>query len=165
MVCLFLDFDGVLHPDPCSRDQLFSNMVNLETAMSGIDGIEIVISSDWRKVFYSGGYAAQNVCREVRSPEEMAKHFPESLQASIVGVTPFIGLMNLSDSQLNLQHERHIECLAWLEQHRPAARWIALDDRASSFPSDCEELFLCDRSLGLTHEAALRLRRRLMSLV
>ncbi|MFZ3000646.1 MAG: HAD domain-containing protein [Undibacterium umbellatum] len=47
---LFLDFDGVLHPEPCyDKTQLFSCLPRLEAILRDFPTVQIVISSTWRK--------------------------------------------------------------------------------------------------------------------
>ena len=46
---LFLDFDGVLHPEPCDEDgEPFCNLPALEAILRDFPAVEIVISSMWR---------------------------------------------------------------------------------------------------------------------
>ncbi len=71
---LFLDFDGVLHPEPCYSDSdLFCHRPLFESVMREFPDIEIVISSTWR----------QN-----RSLAQLKALFSDDIAACIVGVTP-----------------------------------------------------------------------------
>ncbi|MFD2270984.1 HAD domain-containing protein [Undibacterium arcticum] len=45
---LFLDFDGVLHPDPCDEGERFSRLPAFEALMRDFPAVEIVVSSSWR---------------------------------------------------------------------------------------------------------------------
>lgn len=47
---LFLDFDGVMHPDLCPRSEWFERLPMFERWLRGHDQIEVVISSSWRNV-------------------------------------------------------------------------------------------------------------------
>jgi hypothetical protein len=47
---LFLDVDGVLHPEGPSREPKFCRLPLLEEWLRGRPGVEVVISSSWREV-------------------------------------------------------------------------------------------------------------------
>ena len=71
---LFLDFDGVLHPD---GGALFSRIGLLEKYLLQTPGVEIVISSSWR---------------EEQSIDELKNYFPMTIRDQIVDdVTPTLG--------------------------------------------------------------------------
>ena len=46
---VFLDFDGVLHPYPCSDSEYFCWMDNLESVLHTFPNTEVIISSSWRE--------------------------------------------------------------------------------------------------------------------
>jgi hypothetical protein len=143
---LFLDFDGVLHPEPCcDREQLFCRMPLLEAVLRDVPSVEIVISSTWRVQ---------------HSLDELQQLFSPDIGCRITGVTP---LRPTVDPPPHLApYPRHAEIDAWLKQSsRTAERWIALDDRADWFKPFLTTLVHCDSSIGLTEEIANELKRRL----
>jgi len=71
---IFLDFDGVLHPDPCfDKDKLFICLPRLEQVLREFHSIRIVISSTWRLT---------------RSLSDLKLFFSPDIANRIVGVTP-----------------------------------------------------------------------------
>jgi len=46
---LFLDFDGVTHPDGCRADDLFCQLPLIEGVLQRRPGVQVVISSSWRE--------------------------------------------------------------------------------------------------------------------
>ena len=49
MKLIFLDFDGVLHPNFCQEEHYFSRIGYLMAALDGFkDDVEVIISSSWR---------------------------------------------------------------------------------------------------------------------
>jgi hypothetical protein len=138
---LFLDFDGVLHPNLCARSAWFSRMPLLEQALAGTD-VRIVISSSWR---FHHDYTA------------LARRFPVSLRLLLDGTT---------GAAVVGRHARHQEILAWLQRYGaglPEARWRALDDAAFEFPAPCAQLVHCDGATGMTLAEVQRLREWLGS--
>jgi len=147
---LFLDFDGVLHPEPCYRsDQLFCRLPIFESVMKGFPEVEIVISSTWR---------------ETDDIEQLRSYLPASLSRRIVGVTPV--WRSLSDAiDLGYMYPRQIEIEAWLRAaNRAWEPWIALDDRPYWFRPFLKNLVVCKPNVGLDEDAALRLADRFRSL-
>jgi hypothetical protein len=122
---LFVDFDGVLHPESGDPDMQFCFMPNFceafEVAAQDAS-VNIVISSLWR----------------VSAPiEELAQHFPERLRDRVVGVTPDLDIAFESPTG-----SRQKEIEAWMTQHAPNGQWFAIDDRANLFNEGCPNLFL-----------------------
>ncbi len=119
---LFLDFDGVLHPNGCAPADCFCLLPALADTITPFE-IDIVISSSWR-IHRSLGW--------------MKKLFPHTLRKRIVGTTgdPFPGT-----------HSRWKEIRAYLSEH-PAPDWRALDDFDFEFPLNCPQLIHCDGARG-----------------
>lgn len=125
---LFLDFDGVLHPDGIG---LFSNLGLLEKYLQKMPGIEIVISSTWR---------------EDHALDELKNYFPESLRDKIIDVTP-----SLEDGYDCGGRQREIH--AFLESaglNDENASWVALDDMPLFFDDGYPHLILTDSSQGFS---------------
>lgn len=129
---LFLDFDGVLHPNCCAPDECFCLLPALAATIAPFE-IDIVISSSWRHHY---------------SLRWIKKQFPAALRKRIVGTT--------GDSFPGT-YARWREILEYLREH-PAPDWRALDDFDFEFPPDCPQLIYCDGGRGcqtkeLTHLA------------
>jgi hypothetical protein len=119
---LFLDFDGVLHPNGCDPADCFCLLPALVETIRPFE-LDIVISSSWR--FH-------------HSLRYLRKLFPATVRDRIVGTTgePFPG-----------PNARWEEIQAYLLE-RPAANWRALDDFDWEFPPDCTHLIHCDGARG-----------------
>lgn len=48
MLILFLDFDGVLHPEHCHESKHFCRLPILEAALRQVPETKVVITSTWR---------------------------------------------------------------------------------------------------------------------
>jgi hypothetical protein len=117
---LFLDFDGVLHPDELRFTSPFCFVDHFCAAVRGADPrgvLKIVISSSWRTT---------------HSFDELILHFPMDVAIRMVGVTP-----QLPKAAGNRQRE--IE--QWIQANAPGAHWLAVDDQPGLFDSDCQNLF------------------------
>ena len=141
---LFLDFDGVLHPEyegqATPADVAFCHRPRFEAIMRDYPCVEIVISSTWREQLTLAALQAQ---------------FSPDIAARIIGATPIIPRM---DGKY-IPARRESEILGWLaaavRAHEP---WLALDDAAWQFQLHRNRLITCTRHLGLDDksEAALR---------
>jgi len=124
---LFLDFDGVLHPDPPTGEApLLCRAPLLQLWLESHTQVSVVISSAWRLK---------------RSLPELQAMFPQ-WGDRIVGVTPDIP---------QASYQRQHECESWMrDKSDPWTPWIALDDRAWNFRPFEKRLVLIDRKIGLT---------------
>jgi hypothetical protein len=125
---LFLDFDGVLHPDGVA---LFSKLRLFEEHVLRMPEVEIVISSTWR---------------EDHSLDELRSYFSVPLRDRIIGVTP-----SLEDGYDCGGRQREIE--AFLDSagcSSDNASWVALDDMPLFFASHYPHLILTDSAQGFT---------------
>jgi hypothetical protein len=146
MTILFLDYDGVLHPDPCSdRLRLFEHAPRLADALRPFADVDIVLSTAWRTHV---------------DPVQLAAHLPPTLRARVVGITPCFH--RISCPPARVPYRRQAECLHWIESERPGAEWLALDDRASGFEPYCDRLITTPSPTGLDDAALNRLRFVLM---
>jgi hypothetical protein len=152
-VILFIDFDGVLHPENLSsRQPLLSQLPLLEGVLREFPTVEVVISSTWRLKWPDPHLATS----------ELRKHFSLDIAPRVVGVTPNHLTLDgkLAPDGLSLYH-RHWEIEMWLRTHRvPGTPWVALDDRAYSFKPFLKNLMEIDPTTGLTVEDLQELRRR-----
>lgn len=145
-VILFLDFDGVLHPDPCREARrLFEHAPRLAALLEDFPEVCVVLSTSWRNG---------------RSIDDLAAPLPAPLRARVIGVTPTFGAFVASPGLV--PYRRQAECLQWLAEQRQEDRpWLALDDRASLFEPYCDRLIECDSRRGFDADAARRLRAAL----
>jgi hypothetical protein len=138
---LFLDFDGVLHPDRASVDELFCRIGLLQDWLRVRPGVDVVISSSWR---------------EVHPIDELRSFFAEDLQARIVGVTPNLKVGDWAQVDGEFppaRFGRQLEVLQWLRtSSKPWRPWAALDDQAWMFRPLELRLVVCDSAVGLTVE-------------
>ena len=62
---LFLDFDGVLHPDPCFEEaRLFENAPRLSAALAPYPEVAVVLSTSWRTQRTLAQLVAQHLHRK-----------------------------------------------------------------------------------------------------
>ena len=151
---LFLDFDGVLHPDNCGPHEQFCYVGNFANAMRLVDPLHkmpVVISSTWRYL---------------HSLKELREKFPEDIAAQIVGITsyqtndelgPIEDWATFGGFELKEMH-RQLEIMHWMKAHAPQGDWIAIDDRPGFFQKDESRLFVVPGgpSGGMTTETAMR---------
>ncbi len=141
---LFLDFDGVLHPQydgvPTPVGEVFCHLSRFEEIMRDFPSVEIVISSTWRNQF---------------TLEELRSRFSPDIAARIIGMTP---QAEHADGNY-LPTRREAEILDWLTTAgRTDAAWIALDDAAWQFDKHRERLVTCTWYVGLNDAVELQLR-------
>jgi hypothetical protein len=149
---LFLDFDGVTHPDPCGKDQYFCQLTLIEAVLRQYKSVDIVISSTWR--FDHG-------LRELR------KYFADDIAPRVIDVTPTLKRNDDTEGWAPhlLQHHREWECRKWLRLHKPSgAAWLAIDDCADWFTPQCLHLLTTPSTSGFTVEHADALSRMLLQL-
>ncbi|MET3139349.1 hypothetical protein AAKU61_003730 [Undibacterium sp. GrIS 1.2] len=97
---LFLDFDGVLHPEPCYDEaKLFTCLSRLEQVLREFASVRIVISSTWR---------------EKHSLSDLRRLFSADIAERIIGVTP--SWRDHSELVDIIGYQRHAEIEAWLRQ-------------------------------------------------
>jgi hypothetical protein len=132
---IFLDFDGVLHPDGVG---LFSQLPLFESFLSKMPGAEVVVSSTWR---------------EDHTLEELRQFFSPALRNRISGVTPSLdGGYDLGGRQKEIQ-----SYLTTANLDDNDCSWVALDDIALFFEDSCKNLVLTDSSNGFTAQEGEKL--------
>lgn len=150
---LFLDFDGVLHPENLnSRQSLLCHLPLLEVVLREFPQVEVVISSTWR-LKWLDPYLATT---------ELRKHFSPDIAQRVVGVNPHYAHLDPNATPDSLfAYPRHREIVAWLRANRPpGTTWVALDDRAYWFKPFLGNLLETDPETGLTVRDLDELRRR-----
>lgn len=151
---LFLDFDGVLHPEFLNRGQpLLCHLPLLENVLREYSSVEVVISSTWRLRWPDQSVATI----------ELRKHFSPDIDPRVVGVTPHhIQLDSRSAPDGLYLYHRHWEIEAWLRVNRPPGTpWVALDDRPHLFRPFLKSLLETYSRTGLTADDLQELHRRL----
>lgn len=150
---LFLDFDGVLHSEPCRSRDAFGRLPLVESILADFPAVEIVVSSAWRLDW---------VC-EAQSVQELRKHFSFEIAPRVVGVTPDHRLHDRSAAPGDLgAFLREWECQTWLSKNRvPGTPWLALDDRPGWFRPDSPNVMIVDSYSGFTEDNEEELRTRL----
>jgi len=132
---LFLDFDGVLHPNFSQGRELFARVDLLMEALGTHTAeLEVIISSSWRFQY---------------PLDELLDFLPEALRQLVSGATPEIEPG---------RHQRYREIQAFLDWHKGRPPWRALDDDASGFPKACPELIFCDGRVGIDSGTVMHLR-------
>ncbi len=143
---LFLDFDGVLHPEPCyDKTQLFSCLPRLEAILRDFPTVQIVISSTWR---------------ENRSLTDLKSLFSIDICARIIGATP--DWKDIPDIVEVIGYQRHAEIEGWLRlSGEPWEDWVAVDDKPYLFKPFLRNLIKTDPAAGLDEHAEVLLRQYL----
>lgn len=141
---LFLDFDGVLHPEhdgePTPADRVFCHLPRFEAIMREFPMVEIVISSMWRYEF---------------TLDQLRARFSPDIAARIIDTTP---QSERIDSKY-LPARREGEILDWLATSGcEDVPWIALDDAAWQFQQHRDRLVACTWYVGLDDKAEALLR-------
>lgn len=137
---LFLDFDGVLHPNFGPEQNYFCQLdLLIEALGSNTKRMEVIISSSWRFHY---------------PLNEILAYFPESMQKLIAGATPEVEPG---------RHQRYREICAYLHQYEKARDWRALDDDILGFPTKCTQLIACDHRVGFDNKNAKALREWIQS--
>lgn len=149
MRTLFLDVDGVLHPEFCHGSKHFSCLPIFERVLRYVTCCDIVISSTWR----------------LHEPlDSLRSRFSRDIAHRVIGMTGQFGQLEGVPDAL-LSYEREAECNAWLRtNNRLASPWLAIDDRPWLYRPFNRSLFLVDGATGLTMDKAQELKARLSSL-
>lgn len=142
MMVLFLDFDGVLHPQyeglPTPAEEVFCHLSRFEAVMRDFPAVQIVVSSSWRFT---------------HTLDQMRTHFSPDIAARIIGTTPQL------DTDAYLPTRREQEILSWLgATGNEDVPWIALDDASWQFQLCRDRLVACTWYTGLDDAAADKLR-------
>ena len=143
---LFLDFDGVLHPDRYSlsnydpdrvfrNNEIFSQAPILAALLTEYP-CQVIISSSWRFT---------------HSLDEIKEKLPKGIAKNVAGVT--------GDAYVG-PHPRYNEIKEYLMSHNKSFfSWRALDDSKLEFPNGCTDLILCDPNTGIATKQILELKK------
>jgi len=138
---LFLDFDGVLHPE-LHDVEVFCRVELLWKILRACPEVEVVFSTSWRELHSFNEMLDFVTCN---GGEDLASRF--------LGITPV--LPHSEDS-----HHRETECLTWLRDNKQEnCPWLALDDTDFWFVGP--NLYLVNHETGLTEGDAEAIVERL----
>ena len=136
---IFLDFDGVLHPEHCAQQELFCRLGLFETWLRERPAVDVVISSSWR---------------ESVPLDTLKGYFAPNIQSRVIGTTPISHREPWDEFEGELpplRFVREAEVSLWLRQRGPASvSWAALDDQAWRYKPFNPRLVVCDGTVGLT---------------
>ena len=145
---IFLDFDGVLHPEPCREEQFFCHLPKLEALLREFPDVQIVVSSSWRND---------------RTLDELRSFFSLDIAAKIIGCTPYYRDLPELVELIGVTYTRQAEVEGWLRAFgRPWEKWVALDDRAYWFKPFLPNLIKCDANMGITDEVLSTLKTKIL---
>ena len=138
-IILFADIDGCMHDFGATTKDYFCYLPRVEAVLRSFQEVEIVISSDWRKL---------------HTLEEMRGHFSPDIQPRVIGVTP---CFSFDAYAVGI---RLAEVQAYLRKNNlDPKRWVALDDFPDNFMSATGEidphLVYCDDGFRAREEALL----------
>lgn len=144
---LFLDFDGVLHPEYEGQftpvDQVFCHLQRLEKILRDFPNVDIVISSMWRYQF---------------TLDQLRTRFSPDIALRIIGKTQQSDYFDTS----YVRARREKEILNWLiDADRTDEPWVALDDCAWHFQHHLDHLVVCNAFTGLNEKSESMLRSAL----
>ena len=146
---LFLDFDGVTHPQVCEDASLFQSLPLIEAVLRFHPDVLVVLSTSWR---------------EIHAMEELRERFSGDIASRVVGGTPVINFYQRVWYPVPLSEwPRQREIETWLHQNRTLTHpWIAIDDRPWWFESECPNLLVTDQTTGFTESDADSLKRMIL---
>lgn len=150
---LFLDFDGVLHPDAVylrpngevelrSGGELFMWAPLLIEALSAHQNIRIVLSTSWARNL--GYYQAR-------------KALPTDIQNRVIGATWHSAMGRGWPDYIAWDNQsRYEQIAAWLARSQEQTSWVAIDDDADGWPdSQRKQLVQTNPQLGLVTQGVM----------
>ncbi len=146
-VTLFLDFDGVTHPEHCHERLHFSRLAGIEGVLRGCPSAEVVLSTTWRYQY---------------SLEDLRRRFSADIQPRVIDVTPRASSLPDGPPRLD-SYPRHRECWHWMLRNRGASDcWLAIDDRPYLFRPFFDAVIESDSKTGADERVLALLKMRLM---
>lgn len=141
-VLLFVDFDGVLHPNSFHAHE-FCHLPALEALLRRQSHVGVVLTTSWRE---------ESDFERLRAP------FSEDLRHRVLACAPLLS-EGRSDGGRWREIERFFEDNALM-----GMPFLILDDEARLFPEEAPELYLTDSS-GLTEIDIRRVEQRLAAMI
>ncbi len=139
---LFLDFDGVLHPEIMGTPELCL-LPALEELLREFPRVKLVLSTSWRIVY---------------PHDTLLGVFSADIRERVIGTTPDHDGIPPGIREGLSEFKRQAEIEAWLLQNMANDSFVVVDDCASEFSPGWEPLFLIDGNTGLTQQHAQQLR-------
>lgn len=144
VMILFLDFDGVLHPESAlSTRRNFEHLPRLWKILRAVPEVEVVFSTSWRTSRSLGELVTL-----------VTQGGGEDLAGRFVGSNPVVSKELREQGSNGLR--RH-ECLAWIEENRTRfpfwikdVPWMAVDDNPHFYGIPCFNLYMTDYRIGLS---------------
>lgn len=154
---LFLDFDGVLHPEVVGVAN-FCKAPILWQVLRVCQHVDVVFSTSWRETYPK---------REL--VEFVTRGGGEVLSRRFIGTTPcpetaraLWGRIGVKEVPTDGYRVREYECRLWRHLNRALDRpWLAIDDHAHWFEVGLANLYVVDARHGLREEDVPRLIGRL----
>jgi hypothetical protein len=146
-VILFLDFDGVLHPEVMGTPEL-CHLPALEELLREFPQVKLVLSTSWRIVY---------------PHDALLEVFSADIRERIIGATPDHDCIPPDIREGLTEFKRQAEIEAWLLQNTDKGSFVVVDDCASEFTSGWAPLLLIDGRTGMTQKYLQRLRAILSS--
>ncbi len=148
---LFLDFDGVLHPEIIGAPDDFVCRQHLWKILRTCLDVNVVFSTSWREM-----HTVQELI------DFSTQGGGEDLAHRFIGTTPYV-LHEPGAFRAYPYYRRENECCLWLSGNGHRQIWLAIDDYARYFSPACTSLFLVDAKTGLTEEAVAAIIQRIQS--
>lgn len=145
---LFLDFDGVTHPELRGEPDFCRNPL-LWQILRACPNVDVVFSTSWREIYTFDeliGFVTIN------GGEDLAHCF--------IAANPSI-LREQGAYNNGKQYRRESECRLWMQINEPQRSWLAVDDLAVFFSPFSPVLHLTDRKTGLTDADVAAIIRRI----
>jgi hypothetical protein len=144
---VFLDFDGVTHPEPTSGP-VFIQLPWIEGVLRAYPQVPIVISTSWR---------------ESHPLDVLRCNFSSDISPRVLDATPVMDWSaRLHHPALVSRASRQAEIEAWLYANLTISHpWVAIDDRAHWFEPGCSHLLTTNRRTGFTGADAEQLHQML----
>lgn len=138
---IFLDFDGVLHPEPCrDPEKLLAELLRVEGILRDFQQAQIVVTSTWR---------------HSRTIKDFRDLFSPLTAMQIVGLTP--RWQDLDETVYSYHRQAEVE--AWLRTHRaPWDEFVILDDKPWLFSPFYPRLLKCNPSTGMDDQVEVTVR-------
>lgn len=142
---IFLDFDGVTHPDRCFDLDFFCRLPLIEDVLREFPAAMVVISSSWRDHY---------------SLANMSDFFSSDIGPRLIDTTRNQKILSSTwlPDQIG-KYERQFECELWMKENRRwGDLWMAIDDRPYWFEPECANLLVTDPTTGFqpTNQTTLR---------
>ncbi len=134
---IFLDFDGVLHPELPDRADDFVCRSKFWQILRACPDVDVVFSTSWRElhpVHELIDFATQG------GGEDLAHRF--------IGSTLCIPQESVG-YRIEQHYRRESECRLWLSDNgRQESSWLAIDDFPAYFSPSCLSLYVVDHTTG-----------------